>query len=358
MSSSASSHPDDAIRLTDDDAASSRLSATQRGYILDPFASLLYKPPMSDHTGSSCQSTKKPPLINVGTHHRTWGIDILIDQFLDNGGKQVVSLGAGSDTRFWRLISRPITPNISKYIEIDFPHLTSPKAQRIARHHKLSQYLSPTFTSEHSSGSMAPPSSFKSPYTISKGGTRLASPLYDLIPLDLRSSTDQPSQTISDILSSELLPLLDPSLPTLFLAECLFPYMLPQDSQEIVKWFGKTFGQCMGVVYEMVGLDDAFGKVMRRNLSMRNLEIPGSDPFPTPESHAERLTTPQLGEGKFDKAGAKTLWQIRQEIIEPAELQRISKLEILDEIEELRLVLEHYVITWGTKGTEMMSITL
>lgn len=38
--------------------------------------------------------------------------------------------------------------------------------------------------------------------------------------------------------------------------------------------------------------------------------------------------------------------------------RRISKLEILDEIEELRLVLEHYVIAWGTKGETMSSISL
>lgn len=36
----------------------------------------------------------------------------------------------------------------------------------------------------------------------------------------------------------------------------------------------------------------------------------------------------------------------------------ISKLEILDEIEELRLVLDHYVIAWGTKGETMSSISL
>ncbi|KIR54161.1 leucine carboxyl methyltransferase 1 [Cryptococcus gattii Ru294] len=349
---------DDAIRLTDDDAASSRLSAAQVGYLQDPFASLLYKAPMSQPGGFGPQGgirARKPPLINVGTHHRTWAIDLLVDRFLQSGGKQVVSLGAGSDTRFWRLMSRATPPDLLKYVEIDFPHLTSPKAQRIARHRKLYQYLDNSSDPSPTASTMPPPGQHS--YKVSKGGTQLSSPLYTLIPLDLRPSPYEPTSSISSILSDHVLPQLDPSLPTLFLAECLFPYMPPEDSKQIIKWFGETFGSCMGVVYEMVGLDDSFGNVMRRNLAVRNLSIPGSI-FSTPESQAERFTSPILEGGKFDNAGAKTLWQIREEDVGPEELQRISKLEILDEIEELRLVLDHYVIAWGTKGETMSSISL
>jgi len=128
--------PDEAIRQTDDDAAASRLSvclsvrtsllsllpdttpsfmvvnlstdrnihssASTLGYLNDPFVNLLYKPPLG--AGPS----RKPPLLNVGTHHRTYAIDLLVDRFLEKGGRQVVGLGAGSDTRFWRLMVSPI----------------------------------------------------------------------------------------------------------------------------------------------------------------------------------------------------------------------------------------------------------
>lgn len=88
---------DDAIRATDDDAALSRISAVQAGYLEDPFAGLVYKLKLGERP-------KKAPLINVGTHHRTWALDAVIDSFTRGKGKaQIVSLGAGSDTRFWRM---------------------------------------------------------------------------------------------------------------------------------------------------------------------------------------------------------------------------------------------------------------
>lgn len=111
--SSKAINADDAIRETDSDAAGSRLyvgqlgeililrSAVNQGYLADPFVTLLHRPPRG-------AQTRRAPLINVGTHHRTWAIDRLVDRFLRSGlpgqRKQIVSLGAGSDTRYWRLM--------------------------------------------------------------------------------------------------------------------------------------------------------------------------------------------------------------------------------------------------------------
>jgi [phosphatase 2A protein]-leucine-carboxy methyltransferase len=44
-----------------------------------------------------------------------------------------------------------------------------------------------------------------------------------------------------------------------------------------------------------------------------------------------------------------TLREIRRTYIEPRELRRIAQLEMLDEVEELELVLDHYAISWGLK---------
>jgi [phosphatase 2A protein]-leucine-carboxy methyltransferase len=94
---------DASIRLTDADAALARLSAVQKGYLEDPFVKSMVprahlQPP-------------RPPLINVGTFIRSTAIDNLVYGWLELvelAGKscQIVSLGAGSDTRFWRLAVR------------------------------------------------------------------------------------------------------------------------------------------------------------------------------------------------------------------------------------------------------------
>ncbi|KAG9124774.1 carboxy methyl transferase for protein phosphatase 2A, partial [Ceratobasidium sp. 392] len=124
-------------------------------------------------------------------------------------------------------------------------------------------------------------------------------------------------------------------LPTLFIAECVFVYMAPDASSAIVRWFSETFSRTAGIVYEMFGLQDAFGKA-------RQIDLPGVDTFPTLDSQIARFSSNGL-----PNAQGRTLKNIRRENIPGSELQRISRLEHLDEIEELELVLTHYAITWG-----------
>lgn len=93
---------DAAIRATDGDAAHARLSAISKGYLFDSYTRHLvprarFAPP-------------RPPLINHGTHVRATALDALVDKWLAAGStavkKQIVSVGAGSDSRFWRISVR------------------------------------------------------------------------------------------------------------------------------------------------------------------------------------------------------------------------------------------------------------
>ena len=88
------------VRQTDSDAAIARLSAVKLGYLQDPFIRFLVQRP---HLQPS-----RPPLINIGTYVRSEAIDRLVNEWLElssaEGQKcQIVSMGAGSDTRFWRI---------------------------------------------------------------------------------------------------------------------------------------------------------------------------------------------------------------------------------------------------------------
>jgi hypothetical protein len=89
------------IRATDNDAAIARLSTVQKGYLTDPYIAVLVP--------RAHLQQPRPPLINIGTYLRARGIDHLLDGWFRLSGErqvQIVSLGAGSDTRFWRLAVR------------------------------------------------------------------------------------------------------------------------------------------------------------------------------------------------------------------------------------------------------------
>jgi O-methyltransferase involved in polyketide biosynthesis len=95
--------PDAPIRATDNDAAIARLSAVRKGYLSDRYIAALVP--------RAHLQQPRPPLINIGTYLRTRGIDDLLENwFRLTGGRkvQIVSLGAGSDTRFWRLTVRTV----------------------------------------------------------------------------------------------------------------------------------------------------------------------------------------------------------------------------------------------------------
>ncbi|KAJ7074545.1 S-adenosyl-L-methionine-dependent methyltransferase [Mycena amicta] len=312
---------DSSVRLTDSDAALARLSAVQKKYLEDPFIKHLVprahlQPP-------------RPPLINIGTFVRATAIDELVVKWLRTSAGlgtrcQIVSLGAGSDTRFWRLATGAYKDSLATYIELDFPEITTKKAMAIRKSKDLSAVLGDV--------------------TISHGGTGLTSSNYHLLPVDLRLP---PTATLAKLLASENDAILSPTLPTLLLFECVLVYMTPEASSAVLRWFVDFFSAAESaalgsIVYEMFRLQDSFGRVMIENLKARNVSLPGAAPYPDMDSLPRRFI--DVG---FSTAQALTLKDIRKAYISASELERIAHLELVDEIEELDLVLDHYAITWG-----------
>ncbi|KAJ7594892.1 S-adenosyl-L-methionine-dependent methyltransferase [Mycena floridula] len=320
---------DAAVRSTDADAALAKVSAVSKHYLEDPF--------IKHFVPRAHLQPARPPLINVGTFVRTVALDNLVNQWLElstNEGSscQIVSLGAGSDTRFWRLATGLHQKSLARYIELDFAEITSKKAMAICKSKELSVALG----SEIKIGAL-----YSFPLL-------LYSQVYNLLPVDLRLP---PATALGPLLTQGLL---SPSLPTLLLFECVLVYMSPSASSAVLQWFLDYFssnvtpGPLGGIVYEMFHLGDSFGRVMVNNLMSRNVSLPGAEPYPDVESLPNRFLS--LG---FSKASALTLRDIRRTVILVEELQRISKLEMLDEVEELDLVLEHYAITWGLWGKDL-----
>lgn len=144
---------DAAVRSTDVDALVSRCSASSLGYLDDKLASHFLAP------SQRRSLERRPPLINIGTHARTWAVDRLVDQFLQVGPhnqkqqpqRQVLSLGAGTDSRFWRIAQRreqqgrdraePHEEVCARWVEVDFPEATAAKARAVSTKPDLRKHL-------------------------------------------------------------------------------------------------------------------------------------------------------------------------------------------------------------------------
>eukprot|EP01023_Acetabularia_acetabulum_P013416 TRINITY_DN16453_c0_g1_i2.p1 TRINITY_DN16453_c0_g1~~TRINITY_DN16453_c0_g1_i2.p1 ORF type:complete len:193 (-),score=21.85 TRINITY_DN16453_c0_g1_i2:53-631(-) len=129
---------------------------------------------------------------------------------------------------------------------------------------------------------------------------------------------------------------------TLILSECCLVYMDPQDSSQIVSFFGSNFKQSIMVIYEQIQPDDAFGRQMVTNLEQRGCPLRGLKATPTIQAHIQRLT-----DNNWRNAFCKDMDSIYREIIERVEREKIEKLEIFDEFEEWHMIQQHYCIAIG-----------
>ena len=91
----------------------------------------------------------------------------------------------------------------------------------------------------------------------------MSSSRYHIRPIDLRTESAL----------DPILELLDPTVPTLLIAECVLAYMDRRSSDALLRWLSDRFDVAAAVVYEMFGLDDSFGRVMRDNLKVCTLVL-------------------------------------------------------------------------------------
>lgn len=305
---------DRVVQQTDQDASHSRLSAVETGYLTDPFARAFVEGPVQ----------RKLPLINRGTYVRTTAIDQLVASFISStpSQKQIISLGAGSDTRYFRLLAGPNRDALQSlvYHELDFSAVTSRKIRALA-------HGSPSLVSSELL--------LSAPTTLTTDA--LASPHYHIHPLDLRSLHPGCALPAG----------VDPALPTLFISECCLIYLAPQEADEIVRWITADFGRDVAMVlYEPIGGGDAFGKVMVQNLAARGIVLKTLKKYSNLERQKERLRLLGLTGGQ-EAADVDFLYEMW---VEEGERARIGALEMLDEMEEWRLLARHYCVAWGWRG--------
>ena len=262
---------------------------------------------------------------------RTSAIDQLVDRFLTtptSTAKQIVSLGAGTDTRFFRL--RDKYPNeILIYHEIDFPTNTAAKLQSIRRHTELQDRIG------------------DSHFTMLPTGDSYHSASYNVHALDLRSLA-----TLSSDSPLPELPNLNAGLPTLILSEMCLIYIDPSTVSAIMNTlltrYLKPTTPAAVILYEPILPHDAFGRTMISNLSTRNIQLPTLTAYPQLSDQRARLKK----YGFVNGSKAADTYFIWREWVSQEEKERVAALEMLDELEELDLLLRHYCVAWAWRDGE------
>lgn len=358
---------DKIIQGTDNDASVSRLSAVELGYLNDVFAHALT-------AGVGGPGSRRFPIINrgdhgirllivlvilsanasTGTYVRTTAIDELVNRFLDNEDaeshhatkKQIISLGAGSDTRAFRIFSKK--PSIRLiYHELDFPVNTSAKIKAIHSSPLLQRALQVDKEDLAAVGNEQ-----------NIAGDSLHLPNYHIHPIDLRilaassTSTTDPSTNKDPGMSSTTkskidLPGIDPALPTLLISECCLIYLSPTAADAVIDYFAASLfppTTPLGlIIYEPIRPDDAFGKTMVSNLAARGIQLQTLHKYSSLPAQRQRFVDHGLGTGQ----GAVDIDFIWSRWIGEGEKERVAALEMLDEIEEWRLLAQHYCVAWG-----------
>lgn len=288
-----------AIQRTDGDALDSKLAAVSKGYYSDAYLSdLEVHPPRP-----------RLPLINIGTYCRVIAIDRLVEQFLnatrDAPRRAIISLGAGSDSRPFNVLSK--RPANLVYHEMDFPVMIQRKQRKIMSSANIREAIGLEETSSYADTAT-----------------------YRLHGVDLRYISDYKGFGLQ---SDE---------PILLLSECCLCYLKPKDSQNVLQTF-KSYSKLLSVVlYEPIGRGDAFGSVMAENLAQRGLSLPSFELWSTEKAQIKRLL--DLG---LNQPDAVSLDVVYNDWISVEERARIRKIELLDEVEEMLLLLNHYCIAWS-----------
>jgi len=306
------------VQNTADDAILSKISAAKLGYFNDEYIGV-FGSAFSNHSSAH----KRSPLINRGYYSRVAGVQEIIDQFLHLYGKhgitQIVSLGGGFDTTYFRRLEKDPSSAPTLYIELDYERVCRTKANIIRKNEIFTKLFSANELNRSPECSDS---------ELHCGG-------YHLLSADLR----YPEQVQTALEKCNV----DWNQPILFLSECVLVYMHAHESSPLINWISSQIhesnGMGMFVIYEQIRPDDPFGRVMVENLQSRGCPLLSLSNHPSLESQEERFK--QLG---WTYSHARDMNDIYLNVIPTTDRLRAEKLEMFDEFEEWFLIQAHYCI--------------
>lgn len=298
---------------TNDDASECKRAAVQLGYWKDEYISYFVR-----------AIQRRAPEINRGYYARIRAIETFVHKFLRRAGDaaQIVNLGAGFDTLYWRLKDEGCS--FANFVEVDFPAVTSRKCYMIKKNKAVLERI------------------HEQDGEVKFSQTDLHAGSYHCMGADLRNI----AQLEVKLQEAEL----DFSKPTLFIAECVLVYIEKECVNRLLSWMATKFRSALFINYEMCNINDTFGDVMLGNLRARGCSLAGISACKSLETQKNRFTSNNW-------QGAKA-WDMVQVYyaLPGSERQRIESLEFLDEQELLIQLFQHYCICLGWLGSEFAEV--
>jgi [phosphatase 2A protein]-leucine-carboxy methyltransferase len=257
-----------------------------------------------------------------------------VDRFLaatEGSARQIISLGAGTDTRVFRLLSRPDVRGLL-YHEVDFANIIDRKAELVKAAPIFLNLLSVPVKLSHGS------------WTASSGKEEPRSEWWghghDLRDLTARSS-------------EEMLPGIERNLHTLVISECCLCYLQPEEADAVLQWFTSRIQHISLIVYEPIHPHDAFGMTMTTNLASRGIIMPTVRRYPDAQAQEDRLKAVGMA-----RAWHATIDQVWETWVPGKERDRVNNLEGLDEVEEWQLLASHYIVVSGERDSLLEALPL
>ncbi|RVE61161.1 hypothetical protein OJAV_G00168000 [Oryzias javanicus] len=304
---------DAAVQGTNDSSVLSKASAAARGYFRDVFIQHFV-----------CKVVRRSPLINRGYYVRWRAVDHCVRRFLQTTDRcprtQVLSLGAGFDSLFFRLHADALLDRTSVF-ELDFPDVAHRKAALISSSEPLKERL----------GCFSPPLS---------GTSHLSSSHYQLVGVDVR---DQ-KQVEAALTAAGM----DWAAPTLILSEVVLTYMETQRSDAVISWAARLLPQSLFVMYEQVGPHDPFGCIMQEHFLKMNSPLHALTQYPDISAQRQRF----LDKG-WQQCVCLDMNQFYFGLVSEEERHRVESLEPFDEYEEWHQKCSHYFILTASAGAQM-----
>ncbi|CAD5124194.1 DgyrCDS12493 [Dimorphilus gyrociliatus] len=301
---------DNAVQGTNDSSSLSKASAANLGYFQDSYIKYF-----------TSKKVRRSPLINRGYYIRQEAVTNTVIQFLNTKTfagieKQVISLGAGFDTLYFRLLEKDLKQELT-FLDVDFPTVISRKVNCISaiRNHKI----------------------------ISEDDDKhRLDPNYFLAGLDMC----QPN-FLKNFLSILNWAGMSRYVPTLVLCEVVLPYLDSDKYELIINNITKIFPNLAFVAYEQVLTENCFTNVMLQHFETIGTPLRSIVKWPTV---AERLNIFSEYDSACDKFFTCNMNEYIKHYLNEEELDRIDELEPFDEHEEFVLKCWHYILFIATKG--------